>query len=46
MHMPTGDIVNTNHIVRAVRVEIDGRSLETKLYVLNTDEFDGILGMD
>ena len=44
--IPSGGIISTNHIVRTVKVEVEGKFLETTLYVLDMQEFDVILGMD
>ena len=32
--IPSGGIISTDHVVRTVKVEIEGKLLETTLYVL------------
>lgn len=41
----SGNMLNTGHDVKIARIEIDIISLEMKLYVIDMNEFDVILGM-
>lgn len=38
--------MNTNQIVRAVKLEMNGKELKADLYLLDMKDFDVILGMD
>lgn len=44
--IPFRNLLNTNNIIKATRIEIDGRYLEMEFYVLDMRDFDIILVMD
>ncbi|XP_022883225.1 uncharacterized protein LOC111399977 [Olea europaea var. sylvestris] len=44
--IPSGRIMNTNQIGRAVKLEMNGKELKVDLYLLDIKDFDVILGMD
>ncbi|KAL2513363.1 reverse transcriptase [Abeliophyllum distichum] len=44
--IPLGEVLSANHRVKTAKIEIDGKTLETNLYVLNMQEFDVSLRMD
>ncbi|XP_022858604.1 uncharacterized protein LOC111379464 [Olea europaea var. sylvestris] len=43
---PSGEVVNTNQMVKDVKLEIEGKVLKADLYILGMKDFDVILGMD
>ncbi|XP_022880538.1 uncharacterized protein LOC111397790 [Olea europaea var. sylvestris] len=44
--IPSVRTLNTNRIVRAIKLKMDGRELKVDLYILDMKDFDVILGMD
>lgn len=42
--IPLGRILNTNKIVRALKLEMNGNELKTDIYFQNIKDFDVILG--
>ncbi|XP_022897447.1 uncharacterized protein LOC111411117 [Olea europaea var. sylvestris] len=44
--IPSGRIMNTNQIAKAVKLEMNGKELKADLYLLDMKDFDVILGMD
>ncbi|XP_022870423.1 uncharacterized protein LOC111389709 [Olea europaea var. sylvestris] len=43
---PSGEVINTNQMVKDVKLEIEGKVLKAYLYLLRMKDFDVILGMD
>ncbi|XP_022866463.1 uncharacterized protein LOC111386240 [Olea europaea var. sylvestris] len=46
VNTPSGEVVNTNQMVKDVKLEIEGKVLKADLYLLRMKDFDVILGMD
>ncbi|XP_022857227.1 uncharacterized protein LOC111378283 [Olea europaea var. sylvestris] len=46
VNTPSGEVVNTNQMVKDVKLEIKGKVLKADLYLLRMKDFDVILDMD
>ncbi|XP_022851452.1 uncharacterized protein LOC111373183 [Olea europaea var. sylvestris] len=44
--MPSGGVIDTNKIAKAIQIDFDGLILEADLHVIELKDFDIILGMD
>ncbi|XP_022891954.1 uncharacterized protein LOC111406814 [Olea europaea var. sylvestris] len=43
---PSEEVINTDQMVKSVKLEIEGKVLKVDLYILGMKDFDVILGMD
>ncbi|XP_022861865.1 uncharacterized protein LOC111382191 [Olea europaea var. sylvestris] len=43
---PSGEVINTDQMIKGVKLEIEGKVLKADLYILGMNDFDVILGMD
>ncbi|XP_022852543.1 uncharacterized protein LOC111374141 [Olea europaea var. sylvestris] len=44
--LPSSEVINTNRMVKGIKLDIEGKVLKTDLYILGMKDFDVILGIN